>query len=226
MQMRAAVYALGCYGVMMALNFKLALIVMLIVPPLAVMSVFFQRRILKCQRDVRKINSRITGSYNEGIMGAMTTKTLVREEANFNEFRELTTSMRKASVHSSVLSATFMPLVMLLGSVGTALAVVFGGGMIAVGAISLGTLAAFINYTTQLFDPIQSLARIMAEFQTAQASAERVITLIDTPLDIVEKPEVVEVFGDNFHPIRENWPPIKGDVEFKNVSFGYNQKDL
>ena len=87
--------------------------------------------------------------------------------------------------------------------------IVFGGGMIAVGAISLGTLAAFINYTTQLFDPIQSLARIMAEFQTAQASAERVLSLIDTPLEIVEKPEVIEKFGDNFHPIRENWPPIK-----------------
>ncbi len=224
--MWALVYAVGCFAVMFALSPKLALIVMLIVPFLAVVSVYFQRRILRCQRDVRKVNSRITGAYNESIMGAMTTKTLVREEANYGEFKVLIDEMRRTSVHSSVLSSTFMPLVMLLGSVGTAMAVVFGGGMITVGAISLGTLAAFINYTTQLFDPIQSLARIMAEFQTAQASAERVISLIDTPLEIREKPEVERVFGTNFEPKRENWPPITGEVEFKDVSFGYNQKEL
>ena len=71
------------------LNWKLALLALVVIPPLAVISLYFQKKILKYQRRVRKTNSRITGSFNEGIMGAMTTKTLVREEANYGEFREL-----------------------------------------------------------------------------------------------------------------------------------------
>ncbi|MEA5051422.1 MAG: ABC transporter ATP-binding protein [Oscillospiraceae bacterium] len=217
----SAAFIVGCFGVMFVLNVKLALIILLIVPPLAISCWFFQKKILKLQRVVRKTNSKITGAFNEGIMGAMTTKTLVREQRNLDEFTQLTSRMKHASVRSAVLSATFVPVVLLIGSVGTALALSEGGRMVAAGAIGLGTLAAFVNYTTQLFDPIQQLARVLAEFQSAQASAERVLNLIDTPCEIVEKPEVVEKFGDNFHPKRENWPPIEGGVEFRNVSFSY-----
>ncbi len=221
----AFVYVLGCFGVMFSLNWKLTLIVMCVIPVLLVVSIYFQRMILKCQRLVRKINSKITGSYNEEVMGAQTTKTLVREEENFKEFSELTERMRKSSIRSAVMSHTLMPLVMFIGSVATALAIVFGGRMTTAGLISLGTLAAFISYTTQLFDPIQSIARILAEYQSAQASAERVMDLIDTKPDIVETPEVVEKYGDNFEPKTENWPPIKGGIEFRNVSFRYNEKE-
>ena len=116
-------------------------------------------------------------------MGAMTTKTLVREEASAAEFRELTGAMRTASIRSALLSALFMPLVMALGSISTALALSRGGSLVFAGAMGFGTLAAFISYTTQLFDPIQQLARILAEMQSAQASAERVIDLLDTQPD-------------------------------------------
>ncbi len=214
-------YMFGCIGVLFTLNVSLALVVLVIVPLLAVCCVYFQKRILKQQRVVRKCNSKITGAFNEGIMGAMTTKTLVREDENSREFDEITSDMRRASVRSAVLSATFMPIVMLLGSVGTALAITSGGGMVAAGAMGLGTLAAFISYSTQLFEPIQSLARILAEFQSAQASAERVISLIDTPCEITDSEEVVAVYGDSFEPKRGNWPEIKGEVEFRNVSFEY-----
>ena len=87
--------------------------------------------------------------------------------------------------------------------------------------MDLGTLAAFISYTTQLFDPIQSLARILAEMQAAQASAERVIDLLDTQSDVQDSPEIIERYGDLFHGKKENWPDIKGKVEFKNVTFRY-----
>jgi len=146
-------------------------------------------------------------------MGAETTKTLVREQANFEEFRGLTSHMQHASVRASVLSAIFMPTVMLLGSVGTAIVIGKGGAMTAAGVFGLGTLAAFISYTSQLFDPIQSIARILAEFQTANAAAERVLQLIDTPCDIVDTPEVVRQFGDNFYPREENWPSIAKSLE-------------
>jgi ATP-binding cassette subfamily B protein len=221
--MWAATFVVGSMIVMLVLNWQLALLVLTVIPPLAVLSVIFSRKILKYQRKVRKTNSRITGAFNEGIMGAMTTKTLVREEKNLEEFTVLTGEMKKASIRSAVLSAIFMPLVMFLGSAGTAMALYKGGLDVLAGVISFGTLSAFVSISTQLFEPIQQIARIFAELQSAQASAERVLTLIDTPCDIVDTPEVEETYGTNFEPRRENWPKLFGDIEFSHVSFAYKQ---
>ena len=221
-------YVLGIIGVMLALNWKLALLVIIVMPPLAVICVYFQKKILKHYRDVRKQNSKITGALNEGIMGAVTTKTLVREEKNTEEFRAETGRMRKSAIKAAVLSAMFTPIVMCLGAIGTGLALYAGGLSVAgkwaaIGTITVGTLATFISYSTGIFDPIQQLAGIFAEMQSAQASAERVITLIDTESDIVDPEEVVAVYGDCFDPKRENWEDIKGSVKFEDVSFAYKE---
>ena len=106
-------------------------------------------------------------------------------------------------------------------SLAAALALWRGGVEVFAGIMDLGTLAAFISYTTQLFDPIQSLARILAEMQAAQASAERVIDLLDTESDVKDSPEIEARYGDLFQGRRENWPDIQGKVEFKNVTFRY-----
>lgn len=217
----ALTYVLGVTAAMFVLNWKLALLALVVIPPLAVISLVFKKKILEYQRRVRKTNSRITGAFNEGIMGAVTTKTLVREKANYAEFAELTGTMRKASVRSAVLSAIFMPMVMFLGSIGTGIVLYRGGVEVMIGAIGFGTLSAFISYTTNFFEPIQQLAGILAELQSAQASAERVIHLVDTPCDIVDTAEVIEKYGDSFDPKRENWEPITGDVEFRHVDFAY-----
>lgn len=219
--MWALTYVIGVMITLMVLNYKLALIVLVVIPPLVVISIIFQRLILKYQRVVRKTNSRITGSFNEGIMGAMTSKTLVREKANTDEFVSLTGEMRRASIKATTLSAIFMPLVMFLGSIGTGLALERGGYEVMLMGLSFGTLSAFISYTMNFFEPIQQLAAILAEMQSAQASAERVITLIDTPCEITDTDEVVDKYGDSFHPKRENWEEIKGEIEFEHVSFSY-----
>ena len=88
--------------------------------------------------------------------------------------------------------------------------------------MTIGVLSTFISYTTNLFDPIQQLAGIFAEMQSAQASAERVVSLLDTESDITDTPEVIEKYGDCMNPKRENWEDIRGDIEFRNVSFAYN----
>ncbi len=223
----ASCYVIGVIGIMLSMNWKLALIVIAVLPPLALICMYFQKRILKHYRDVRKQNSRITGAFNEGIMGAVTTKTLVREDKNSEEFRSETGRMRKAATRAAVLSAMFTPIVMCLGSIGTGLALYAGGMSVthawetAFGIMTVGTLSSFISYSTNLFEPIQQLAGIFAEMQSAQASAERVITLIDTPCDIVDSDEVVEKYGDCFEPKRENWEPINGDVTFEHVDFAY-----
>jgi len=174
--MWALTFAIGVIVVLLVMNWKLGLLVLAITPLLAVLCLYFQRRILRQQRIVRKAN---------------------------------------------ILSAVFMPLVVNLGAIATALALWRGGVEVFAGIMDLGTLAAFISYTTQLFDPIQSLARILAEMQAAQASAERVIDLLDTQSDVQDSPEIIERYGDLFHGKKENWPDIKGKVEFKNVTFRY-----
>ncbi|MDD6884764.1 MAG: ABC transporter ATP-binding protein [Eubacteriales bacterium] len=214
-------YVVMSAAVMIRLNAKIALTVLLVMPVIAVVAAFFQKRILASYRVVRKTNSKITGAFNEGIMGAKTTKTLVREEKNFEEFQELTGVMRKSSIHAAIMSALFMPIVMSLGALATAYALWKGGYEVFEGLISIGTLTAFMSYTTQMFEPISNMARIFADLQSSQAAAERVITLIETEPEIADSPEVKAVYGDSFHPKKENWPEIQGDVEFRNVTFRY-----
>ena len=212
---------------MFNLNVKLALIALTVVPPLAITSAYFQKKILKAQREVRKINSKITAAYNEDISGAKTTKVLVREDINLEEFSLITEDMLKASIRATIISSLYIPIVLVLGSIGTALVLNAGGKNVIMGSISYGTLVAFISYTMQFFEPIRQLAIIFAEVQSAQASAERVFSLLDEKPSITDRRDVVVKYGDLFNPIKENWPEIKGEIEFRNVSFAYeNGKEV
>jgi ATP-binding cassette subfamily B protein len=87
--------------------------------------------------------------------------------------------------------------------------------------MTLGTVQAFISYTLQFFNPVRDIARTFAELQSAQAAAERVMTLLETEADIVDSAEVEAEFGDNFFPKRENWPKLVGDITFDHVTFKY-----
>lgn len=214
--------------IMFFINPKLALITLAVTPIILVISIVLRQIILRLYREVRKINSRITGAFNEGIMGAKTTKTLVLEAKNLNEFNELATSMRKKSIKAIMISSLLFPTVLVLGFVGTALAIYYGGNYVLTGIISFGTLQLYISYSTQFFDPILQIARVLAEFQQAQASAERLISLLETEPEIVDRPDVIEKYGDYLNFKKENWEPIKGRIEFRNVTFGYkpNEKVL
>ncbi|MCH5288066.1 MAG: ABC transporter ATP-binding protein [Christensenellaceae bacterium] len=218
-----AVFLVACTVQMLVLNWRLTLIVLLVLPPLAVISWKFQKGILEAYRQVRKRNSQITAGFNEGINGAKTTKTLVREEMNIEEFDVCAREMRHASVRAATLSALFLPIVVSLGSLATAYAMVRGGYSVLGGVMTLGTLQVFINYTVQFFQPVRDIARIFAELQSSQAAAERVISLLETEPDIVDSPEVEAVFGDNFHPKKENWPKLVGDIDFEDVTFRYKE---
>ncbi|WP_409229029.1 ABC transporter ATP-binding protein [Gudongella sp. SC589] len=210
---------------MIILNPFLAMITLSVVPLLAVLSIVFQKKILSAQRKIRKINSQITGAFNEDIQGAKTTKTLVREEKNLEEFSNLTGSMRAQSIRAAILSSVYLPLVIGLGSVGTALAFSFGSGYIMEGIITYGTLVAFISYTAQFFEPIRQMAVIFAEFQSAQASAERVFSLLKEKPEIRDEKEIIQRFGDIFQQERELLPQIKGGITFENVSFSYQTNE-
>lgn len=206
---------------MAMLDLRLALMVMVIVPVIAVLTTYFQKRILFWNRKVRSINSRITGAFNEGIMGAKTSKTLVIEDKNTHEFSELTEEMRNASVRAAGLNALYIPLVMLASSAATAIVLARGGNLVLEYGILIGTLSAFTTYAVSIFEPIQQMARVLANIIAVQPNIERVMGLLDQKPNIVDTPEVIEKYGDSFHPKTENWEPIKGDIEFDDVSFRY-----
>lgn len=215
----------GILVVLYIIFWPLALIITILTPLLFIICMYFRKSILKAYRNVRKINSKITGAYNEGILGTKTTKTLVLEESKSKEFKELCTDMKKNSIKAVIRSAIFWPLVLVLGYIGVAITLRVGAGFV-LGefgslTITVSVLYLFINYTTMFFDPIMQIARILAELQQAQASAERIISLIETKPEIEDTEEVKEKYGTITEPKRENWEPLIGDVDFNNVNFSY-----
>ena len=208
---------------MFLVNLKLALITIVAVPVVAVLSVWFQKKILKYQRKTRRLNSMITASVNEGIMGAQTSKTLDREELNNEEFRVQTRDMYKASMRSATISAIYMPLASLVISLVSGLVLIAGGHDVQHGVLTIGTLNFFLNIGNMMFEPIRNFAGIFAEFQSCQAAAERVADVLVSVSEIEDKPEAVAKYGDFFQPKKENWEPIRGDVDFDHVSFWYQE---
>ena len=217
----ALFYVAGSMVSMLILNWKLALLVLLIVPVMAVLTAYFQNRILHWNRKVRKLNSRITGAFNEGITGAKTAKTLVLEDRMTGSFRTLTSEMRTSGVRAARLNAVYIPLVLLVSTAAVAVVLLRGGYLVAEQALELATLSAFLTYAVGIFEPIQMTASNIAEFISLQASIERVTDLLDKEPDVRDTPEVEARYGDSFHPKREHWEPLRGDIEFDDVTFRY-----
>lgn len=217
----SVIYVLGVFVSMLLLNVKLALIVIFVVPAIALLTYYFQNHILKWNRRVRKTNSRITSAYNEGIMGAKTSKTLVIEEKNYRDFTDITQEMKMSSVRAARLSAVFISLVLLMSSIATAVVLERGGSMVLQNTMLLGTLSAFTAYAVGIFEPIQHIASNFSEVISVQTNIERVTGLLDKQPEIVDSPEVVEKYGDTFSPNFKNWESLKGDIEFRDVNFRY-----
>lgn len=216
---------IGVSIVMLVVNWKLALLVLVVVPFLAYISVIFQKKILQRYRLTRKINSKITAAYSEGILGAKTTKTMGLEDQQSSEFRELTYSMKSESVKAAILSAAFMPIVMALGAFSSSMLIWLGGQQVLVGTIAFGTLVLFTQYATQFFEPLRQIARLLAEFQMAQASAERVLSLLNAEVDLVDREDVIAQYGTILEPKPEAYEKVKGDVEFDHVGFYYKKEE-
>jgi ATP-binding cassette subfamily B protein len=206
---------------MLILNWRLGLVMVAFMVLLFMAASWFQRKILGINRDLRRKNSIMTGAMNEGIVGARTTKTLVLEEQNLAEFKGITGDMKKTATILARVRAMFGPAVFFMGSVAVALVVTLGGGMSINTTLQLGTLAAFVNFALGVLWPLFQLAHIWPEFVASQANVERVTMLLEHQPEIIEKPEVIKKYGDNFNPKHENWEPLLGDVEFKDVTFMY-----
>ena len=217
----AFIYVISVFVIMFMLNWKLALIIMLIVPCIAVLTVYFQNKILHWNRRVRKVNSQITSAYNEGITGVRTSKSMVIEEDNQKNFRSITRNMHQAATKSAMLNAVYIPTILFFSSVAAAIVLARGGYMVQSQVMQLGTLSVFISYAVVIFEPIQQLARLLADLISCQASIERVMDLLEQQPNVTDTLEVEEKYGDMFHAKKENWERIEGDIVFEDVSFRY-----
>ena len=211
----------GITLVMFVVNWQMALLVLIVVPILAYVSVWFQTRILKNYRKVRQVNSKITSSFSEGIAGAKTTKTMVLEDQNLDEFNQLTNEMREKSIRAALLSSLFMPIVIGLSAMSTGAILWYGGNQVLFYGMEFGTLMMFTQYANQFFEPLRQIARLLAELQMAQASAERVLTLLEEEPAIVDSEEVIAQYGTILEPKVENYPSMEGNITFEHVNFNY-----
>ena len=148
----ALCYLVFVFVSMLLLNWKLALVVILVVPAVALLTGYFQNRILHWNRRVRKLSSRITGAFNEGITGAKTSKTLVIEDSNDSEFRSLTGQARDAGVKAAKLSAVYIPLVLFCSTLAVAIVLYSGGHMSCVSGDEHGSVRVMCGISPDRFE--------------------------------------------------------------------------
>jgi ATP-binding cassette subfamily B protein len=194
---------------MLNINWRLALLVLATIPILVVVAAQFKKRIILEYRLVRRINSKITGAYNENITGVRVVKALCREEENLHEFGGLTGEMYQASYRAAWLSALFLPAVQLISALAVGSIVWYGGLQAQVGNMTVGGIQAFVAYITFMMWPVQDLARVYADMQQAIASAERVFSLIDSVPEVTDHPDAIDP------------GTILRDIEFDHVDFYY-----
>ena len=215
-------YLIGSIAVMLAINARLALMVMVILPLIVVLFSLFQRHLIRANRQIRELNSKITGDFNEGITGAKTIKTLVIEEKMGTDFLRDTNEIRRKSIHAARLRGLFAATMHLASSVALAI-VLWKGGYIAESEI--GTFSMFMSYAQGMMEPVRWIVDAISDVITTQVNIERLTRLLGTEPDVKDSEEVIARYGDSFEPKRENWEPIRGDIEFEDVSFRYPDGD-
>ena len=211
-------YLVGAVVVMIAMNPRLALMVLSSLPLLVVLFSIFQKRLITVNREVREVNSRITGNFNEGITGSKTIKSLAIEEKMVSRFTDETQNMRKKSIQASRLRGLFAGTMNFASSVALAI-VLWKGGYIAME--EMGTFSVFMSYAQGMMEPLRWLVDIVSDLITTQVNIERFTNLLAVKSDVVDTPEVIEKYGDSLNPQKENWEEIKGDIEFRDVTFQY-----
>ena len=214
-------YILFATVVMIVVNLRLALCVLVVVPVAVAAIMYFQKKIVEDNRIVREINSRITGNFNEGITGMRSIKTMRIEDVMRRGFASETDQMKHASVQTVRHSAMLTSLITMLSSLALALVLWGGGALTMEGIVRIGTLSVFMSYAVGMLSPVQQIINSLSSLISIQVNIERFTGLIAEVPDVVDTPEVIEKYGDNFHAKKENWEPLHGEVEFRDVSFMY-----
>ena len=201
-------YVVMSLAIMFSLDAILTLCVLALVPVIVPVMIYFHKIQTKYNRKVRETNSLITGGFNEGITGVETTKTLGVEEKLDKHFFENTREMKKQASRLGHHRSTW-----------------YGGVITVKGVMVIGTLSVFMTYAQGIVESVQFVAEAMSDLVTIKVNIERYSALMETQTDVRDAPEVIEKYGDSFNEKRENWEPLSGEVEFKDVTFRYPDGD-
>ena len=220
----------GSYLIFILINMffvdaRLALWIVAVVPIAVFFIVFFQKKLVVLNRKIREMNSKITSNFNEGITGAKAIKTMVIEDKMNADFDKDSDGMEKISVRTTRYSALFTSLVTMMSSITLSIVLWRGGILNVQGILLIGSLSVFLNYAINMLEPIQEIISIISLFISIQVNIERLTRLLEEKSDVADSQEVIVKYGDSFYPKKENWEPLYGNIEFKDVSFKYPDGD-
>ncbi len=214
-------YVILALVVMFFINARMALYLLILLPIAIAVTVLFQKKLVIYNRQVRELNSEITADINEGITGIKSIKTLAIADKINREFRRDTDRMYKKSVRTAHHSALFLSVMTLLSTLALALILWKGGSLTVAGVVEIGTLSVFMSYALGMLEPIQFIINSISRMIAVGVNIERYLELVNTVGEVYDSPEVIEKYGDSFHPKYENFEELKGEVEFKDVTFRY-----
>jgi len=202
----------GIVITMLQMNAKLAIVTFLTIPLLFLTVFFLQSRMTKAYHKTRRKLADITANLQESISGMKITQAFSREDANAGKFSETNQENFQAQMEAAKIHAIFFPLIDIIGTLGVALVYYFGGLRLSLGdvAVTIGTITVFVNYTHRFFWPIRNLVEVWNWVLQAAVSSERVFEVLDTVPNVTDKPDAFELKN------------IKGHVEFKDITFGYD----
>lgn len=209
----AIIHVIVILGFMTAVNWKLALIALTMIPVQVWVGWEIRKRILRDQREARKQNSLMTASLNENLTGIRVVKALRREERNLHDFEKITEARFHASYSATRWNAILNPLIQFLLFFTLTLVLWGSKTQFKIGGLTIGGIKSFISYFTMLQWPIQELTRVLGEAQQAIASGERYLSLMDTEATIADRPDAKPIDS------------LKKEIEFRNVSFRYDDGD-
>lgn len=215
------IYITGIFIPIFIINVTLGLVLAVLIPLSIGLSILFNRKLLKMNRAVRKANSAVAGALNEGITGAKTAKTLNAEPLLIKEFGALTGIMYRKSNRFNRLNSFYVSALIALGLSGVAFIIAWGGRFYLDGSVDLGGVSALLSYTVTMAWPVMQIAAGVTALTSNQANAERVLGILEEPAAVSDTPEVIMKYGGSHNQKRENWEEMRGDIEFKGVSFKY-----
>jgi ATP-binding cassette, subfamily B, multidrug efflux pump len=201
----------GIMGVMVAMNWRLALVTFAVIPFFFVVTNWFRKGSRASFREVRTWVARINAFLQENLTGMGVVQLFRREARNERAFADINQKHMDANMTQIFYYAVFYPAIELLAAVAIALILLYGGGRVLTGALTLGALVAFVQYSERFWRPISDLSEKFNILQQAMASSERIFSLLDTPLQVTTRPDPVRL------------PAVQGEVRFENVSFAYQE---
>lgn len=214
-------YVVFAFVIMMIIDVRLAGYLMILLPIAVIINMLFQKKLLLYNRQVRELNSKITGDINEGITGVKSIKTLAIEEKIIDEFYTDTEKMYSKSVKTAHHSAFFTSTMTFLSTAALALILWKGGKLSLEGMIQVGTLSVFMSYAMGMLEPIQNIIKSITKMIAVGVNIERYVDLMNIQGEVFDSDEVIKKYGDSFNPKYENWENLYGDIEFKDVTFKY-----